>query len=141
MTCSHFHGHLRRNAITILQATRSRPYKPCTLNLLIPHQSTPLLLSLHSTFSLRTSYRVLTNSSLFLTASGCITLVSGASFELHSRSQCPGTLHASKTDAFWLNSTSAIHPTHIIKLLTNAFGYSITPSANFSHCCLQWTHT
>ena len=141
MTCSHFHGHLRRNAVTILQATRSRPYKPCTLNLLLPHRNTPLLQSLHSTFSLSPSYRVLTNSSLSLTALGQMTLVSGASFELHSRSPCPGTLHASKTDAFWLNSTSAIHLTHVIMLSTNPFGSSITPSANFSHHCLQQTHT
>jgi hypothetical protein len=141
MTCSHFHGHLRRNTITILQATRSRPYKPCTLDLLLPYWNTPLLLSLHSTFSLGTSYRVQTNPSLFLTASGCITLVSGTLFELHSRSPCPGTLHASKTDAFWLNSTSAVHLTHVIMLPTNAFGSRITPSANFSHCCLQRTHT
>ena len=141
MTCFHFHGHLRRIVFTILQATCSRPYKPCTLDLLLPHQHTPLLRSLHSTFSLGPSYRVLTNSSLFLTALGQMMLASGALFELHSRSPCPGTLHASKTDTFWLNSTSAIHSTHITMLSTNAFGFSITPSANFSHCCLQETHT
>ncbi len=141
MTCSHFHGHPRRNTVTIFQATQSRSYKPCTLDLLLPHRNTPLLQSLHSTFSLGPSYRALTNSSLSLTASGEMTLASSASFELHSRSTCPGTLHASEADAFWLNSTSAIHPTHVIMLSTNAFGSSITPSANFSHRCLQWTHT
>jgi hypothetical protein len=114
MTCSHFHGHLRRNAVTILQATRSRPYKPCTLDLLLPHRNTPLLRSLHSTFSLGPSYRVLTNSSLSLTASGQMMLVSGTSFELHSRGPYPGTLHASKTEVFWLNSTPAINPTHVM---------------------------
>jgi hypothetical protein len=30
-------------------------------------------------------------------------LASGALFGLHSRSPCPGNLHASKMDAFWLN--------------------------------------
>jgi hypothetical protein len=70
MTCSHFHGCLRRNAVTILQATQSRPYKPCTLDLLLPHQNTPLLQSLHSLFSLGLPSRVLANSTLFLTVLG-----------------------------------------------------------------------
>ena len=108
MPCSDFHGRLRRNAITILQMTQSRLYKPCTLDLLLPHQNTPLLQSLHSTFSPGPSSRVLTNSSLFLTVLGQMMFTSGASFKLHSRSPCPGTFHASKMDAFWLNSTSGL---------------------------------
>jgi hypothetical protein len=115
------------------------PYKPCTLDLLLSHQTTPLLQSLHSTFSIGPSSRVLTNSSLFLTISDRMMLKSGTLLELHSRSPCPGTLHASNMGAFRLNSTSAIHPNHLTMLSTNAFGFSTTPSANLSHRCLQRT--
>ena len=140
MISSHFLGRQKRNVVIISQVIQSRPSQSCTQDHLLPHQRTPLQRFPHSAFSLGPSYRVLTNSSLFLTALGQMMLASGALFELHSRSPCPGTLHASKTDAFWLNSTSAIHPTHGIMLSTNAFGSSITPSANFSHRCLQQTH-
>ncbi len=93
MISSHLIGCQKRKGVIIFWVIQSQPSQSCTQDHLLPHQRTPLQQCPRSAFSLGSSYRALTNSSLLYTVLAPMMLANGNLSELCCNNQCPCTLH------------------------------------------------